>query len=182
MGSSIASMIQLLERNFLVTPDFRVQLALLRRLRVIPLGELASMLEERRVPQRGTTVAITFDDGYANNLYAAELLAAARLPWAVFVTTGPVDAGTTIWTAELSMLLLHGNSRAAGTVRPALAARIPYRARDRVPSTAQPFKSLPAADRVRAMSALRSQFPAEESRRLLSKFPFAAQHDGHPSA
>ncbi len=161
----------LLERNFLVTPDFRVQIALLRRLRVIPLGELASMLEERRVPQRGTTVAITFDDGYANNLYAAELLAAARLPWAVFVTTGPVDAGTTIWTAELSMLLLHGNSHRLELfdrhwpLGSRTEREVAFRAlRSR-------FKSLPAADRERAMSALRSQFPAEESRRLLNAFP-----------
>jgi peptidoglycan/xylan/chitin deacetylase (PgdA/CDA1 family) len=161
----------LVQRNFHVTADFRVQIALLRRLRVISLAELAVMLEEGRFPRRGATVAITFDDGYANNLYAAELLAAANLPWTVFVTTGSVDEGTAIWNVELSLLLLHGESRRLelfGREWP-LESRpereIAFREiRGR-------FKVLPAADRIRTMNALRSQFPSEESRRLLARFP-----------
>jgi peptidoglycan/xylan/chitin deacetylase (PgdA/CDA1 family) len=161
----------LLQRNFHVTADFRVQIALLRRLRVVPLAELAVMLEEGRFPHRGTTVAITFDDGYANNLYAAELLAAARLPWAVFVTTGPVDDGTTIWTVELSLLLLHGESR-----RLELFGRHwPLESRPEREIAFREirgrFKLLPAADRAQTMNALRAQFPSGESQRLLARFP-----------
>ena len=54
---------------------------------------------------------ITFDDGYANNLLAAEVLATFRLPWSVFIPTGAIGRENFIWTAELSLFLLQGRAR-----------------------------------------------------------------------
>jgi hypothetical protein len=56
------------------------------------------------------TSVITFDDGYANNLQAAEILDPARLPWAVFVSTGALGRENSIWTVELSLLIFHGQA------------------------------------------------------------------------
>lgn len=48
--------------------------------------------------------AVTFDDGYADNLVAAELLAAAGVPATVFVVAGLL--GQSPWWDELSRLVL----------------------------------------------------------------------------
>ncbi len=52
-------------------------------------------------------VAITFDDGYADNLYdALPLLEKHGLPATVFVCTGPVTQGAEFWWDTLERLLL----------------------------------------------------------------------------
>lgn len=72
---------------------------------VLPLAQL-----QRRIGD-GTaapgSVAITFDDGYADNLLAAApLLARLALPATVFVTTGYSDQGREFWWDELDRILL----------------------------------------------------------------------------
>ena len=71
---------------------FDTHLTLLRRrARVVPLLELVTRLADPR-PLDEDWVAITFDDGYRDNLdVAAPILAAHGLPATVFVTTDYVD-------------------------------------------------------------------------------------------
>jgi peptidoglycan/xylan/chitin deacetylase (PgdA/CDA1 family) len=46
------------------------------------------MLNKLIIPQSDLTISVTFDDGYADNLYvAAPLLAARKIPYTVFVAT-----------------------------------------------------------------------------------------------
>jgi len=60
--------------------------------RVLPLDLAARGLAERRLPPRA--LAITFDDGYADNHdIAAPILRELGLPSTVFVTTGCLDGG-----------------------------------------------------------------------------------------
>src|SRR5882672_4673686 len=96
----------LLERNFHLLSDFRDHVKFLRRQRVVPLAELAHGPDRSHWDQ--PAVSITFDDGYANNLLAAEILAEANLPWTLFVSVEPINEDGVIWAVELSLLLLRG--------------------------------------------------------------------------
>ena len=159
-----------LERNLTLLADFRSQTDSLRQLEVVRLEELLHELpvsSKRRKPM----CAITFDDGYANNLLAGELLAAARLPWTLFVSTSAIGRYNAIWTVELSLLLLHGRAtkvEALGKVWP-LTSRL-----DRETSfqgIRLPLKELPGNLRQEAMAFIRGQFPQGETQRLLHEFP-----------
>jgi peptidoglycan/xylan/chitin deacetylase (PgdA/CDA1 family) len=85
--------------GFQVEPQvFAAQLDHLgRHFHVMPLSELVSGLAgERSLPDRA--VAITFDDGYANNLqHAAPLLRARGFPATFFVTTAFLDGTQSPW-------------------------------------------------------------------------------------
>ncbi len=74
------------------TGRFRALCGLLRRrFHVVPLAEVFDAARSgRATPPR--TVAVTFDDCYRNNLFAARVLAEHGLPAAFFVPTGFVGA------------------------------------------------------------------------------------------
>jgi peptidoglycan/xylan/chitin deacetylase (PgdA/CDA1 family) len=137
---------------------------------VLTLAELTEMLASPPKKLK-PAVVITFDDGYANNLLAGEVLGAAGLPWSVFVSTGAVGPDNAIWTVELSMLLLHGQ----GEKVEALGKIWPLTSRQNREATFQgiryPLKSLPADVRRGAMDHIRQQFSPKETRRLLQEFP-----------
>jgi peptidoglycan/xylan/chitin deacetylase (PgdA/CDA1 family) len=71
----------------------------------VSLPELVDGLGERRLPERA--VAVTFDDGYADNLaVAAPILLEHRIPATLFVATDLVDSDGPPWWDELASLLL----------------------------------------------------------------------------
>ena len=68
---------------------------------VVPLAEVFRNLRENRVPLR-RTVAITFDDCYADNLPAAEILHQHGLPATFFVPTDYVNTDAAFpWDGHL---------------------------------------------------------------------------------
>src|SRR3954469_6240010 len=93
--------------NICVDPErFDQQLAALSRVAdVVPLSELASRLSAGR---RGRpVVALTFDDGYADNLHVAlPLLERYGAPATVFIATAWTDRGEPFWWDRLSAILL----------------------------------------------------------------------------
>lgn len=90
-----------------VAPDrFADHLDVLRH-HAIPttLEAMVERAEREAVP--AGSVAITFDDGYADNLHTAvPLLTAAGLPATVFVSTAPLESGHEFWWDELERALL----------------------------------------------------------------------------
>jgi peptidoglycan/xylan/chitin deacetylase (PgdA/CDA1 family) len=85
---------------------FTEHLEALRRIaRPVPLQQLARGLQERKREPRA--VALTFDDGYADNLSQAKpLLERYDIPATVFVTAGDVGRERAFWWEELEQLFL----------------------------------------------------------------------------
>lgn len=85
---------------------FAEHLEVLRRhARPVPLVELAHAHQKGRIPRQA--VAVTLDDGYADNLYGAKpLLEQHGVPATVFVTTGKIGRPSEFWWDELERLLL----------------------------------------------------------------------------
>lgn len=71
----------------------------------IQLQQLVQALQDGSLPHRA--VVVTFDDGYADNLYHAKpLLERYDIPATVFVTTGYIGHDREFWWDELERLLL----------------------------------------------------------------------------
>lgn len=85
---------------------FAEQLELIRRhFRPMSLRGLTAALAAGRLPRR--SVAVTFDDGYADNLLVARpLLERYDVPATVFVPSGAPAPGRELWWDELDRLLL----------------------------------------------------------------------------
>jgi len=71
---------------------------------VLPLPEVADRLRARR-PLPLNSVAITFDDGYADNLVAARTLHRHGLSATFFITAGCMTGGEPFWPAEIRALV-----------------------------------------------------------------------------
>ncbi len=90
-----------------VTPQhFAEHLEILRQhTQPVSLKQLSQAHKEGNIPDRA--VAITFDDGYANNLYQAKpILEKYEIPATVFVTTDYLEQPREFWWDELERVLL----------------------------------------------------------------------------
>src|SRR4051794_20071252 len=88
-----------------VTPEhFDEHLRVLREICTpVELADVPRMLRARRLPKR--PVAVTFDDGYRDNLHEAKpLLERHGVPATVFVASGYVGSGREFWWDELERL------------------------------------------------------------------------------
>jgi len=71
----------------------------------LSLAELVEGFSRRCLPEGA--VAVTFDDGYADNLeVAAPILLEHGIPTTLFVATEPIDSGGSLWWDDLASLLL----------------------------------------------------------------------------
>jgi peptidoglycan/xylan/chitin deacetylase (PgdA/CDA1 family) len=88
---------------------FQEQLDVLRRTRrPFSLTEFVRRLAAGTLPSNA--VAVTFDDGYADNLISGKpRLAAAGVPATVFLATGHLDRPDEFWWDELARLVLAGD-------------------------------------------------------------------------
>jgi peptidoglycan/xylan/chitin deacetylase (PgdA/CDA1 family) len=73
---------------------------------VIPLVDVLDRLRTH-CSSRRAAVALTFDDGYADNYYELlPILRAHQVPATVFVTSGPIDTQNRLWFAELRRCIM----------------------------------------------------------------------------
>lgn len=94
-------------RHVLDSRLYRRQLDYIRKhFNVLPLEEALDRLAEGTLPPRA--LAITFDDGTRNlATHAVPVLRELGLPAAVFVATGPLDSGGTLWPDRLWLAIAH---------------------------------------------------------------------------
>jgi peptidoglycan/xylan/chitin deacetylase (PgdA/CDA1 family) len=94
-----------------VTPErFASHMAYLsRHFELVSLHELVGRRSKTGVGSR--LVAVTFDDGYADNLSQAKpILESYKVPATVFVSTATLETGSPLWWDELEHLLLRPSS------------------------------------------------------------------------
>jgi peptidoglycan/xylan/chitin deacetylase (PgdA/CDA1 family) len=86
----------------LPTQIFEQQMAFVARAYVVlSVEELAERMRRRAVPRNA--LAITFDDGYRDNLtHAGPILARLGLPATVFLVTGAIATGEPLWFDRLA--------------------------------------------------------------------------------
>lgn len=76
-----------------------------RRYRPVRLADLAAAVREGDLPKR--SVAVTFDDGYADNLHeAGPILARYGVPATVFLVAGALGSDREFWWDELERIVL----------------------------------------------------------------------------
>jgi peptidoglycan/xylan/chitin deacetylase (PgdA/CDA1 family) len=159
-----------LERNLQLLSTFQLHVKAFRKFRILSLSELADELSSRSKYQ-GPMAVITFDDGYANNLLAFEILAAAHMPWSLFIPTGAIGRENSLWTAELSLLLLHGRTKQIEVFDRVYPLNTREECETAYQSIRYPLKSMPATMRRQIIDHIRGQFPPAETQRLLHEFP-----------
>lgn len=154
------------EHSFHLLEEFRAHLALLRRrCALVSLADLDRALGERTIRPR---VAVTFDDGFANNLLAAELLHEHRIPATVFIASENVSQRRTIWPTLLRLVLARGSVRRLVIEDTTYALDDDPRA---FASVRERFKNLGAKDRVTMWNAIVEQLGAGELEDLIAQFP-----------
>ena len=161
---------QRLERNFHTLQDFRNHVDFLCRQRALGLAELECELRAPGFPSRPAAV-ITFDDGFENNLLAAEVLERAHLPWSLFVTTGAIGGAGAFWPSELSLLLLHGQAAQVTAFGAVWSLRTRPEREQAYAEIRRTLKTCDSEGRTRVIDELRMQFPAGETARLMERFP-----------
>jgi peptidoglycan/xylan/chitin deacetylase (PgdA/CDA1 family) len=96
-----------LEAYFVDVATLRAHLTFLRcRYEIVPLAQIvAALATGAAISSRW--VAITFDDALANQVTrAAAILAEQKAAWSLAVPAGLIGSGRSIWSYELSLLLL----------------------------------------------------------------------------
>jgi peptidoglycan/xylan/chitin deacetylase (PgdA/CDA1 family) len=167
-----------------VSPErFKEQLEVLRRTRrPVSLDNFVRDLFAGTLSS--DAVAITFDDGYADNLVAGKpLLTAADIPATVFLATGYLNQPVEFWWDELSRLMLTGTGTQnlqleidGKAVNVGLGAGRPPRNRWWFPSATlrtrrtaltqvwELMRRVGDEERHQAMNAIRSQLTDEDKR------------------
>ncbi|MEM9975241.1 MAG: polysaccharide deacetylase family protein [Pseudomonadota bacterium] len=87
---------------YLPAQQFDAHMATLRRLglKVVPLSEAVARLQDGSLNER--VVAITFDDGYANNATTAlPILERYELPATIFLVSGILGTSRSIWASRI---------------------------------------------------------------------------------
>ena len=82
---------------------------------ILSMDAFVAQLRSRDLPH--DAVALTFDDGYADNLCQAKpILEAAGVPATVFLTTGRIGTGKEFWWDELARMVLPRAEPVSGNV------------------------------------------------------------------
>jgi peptidoglycan/xylan/chitin deacetylase (PgdA/CDA1 family) len=125
---------------------------------VLPLDQAVLSLAERK-PLPPNAVAITFDDGYADNLAAARTLAKYGTTATFYITAGCLAGGQPFWPSELRYLVAalpsSRLSMQSGNVKVDVDVTSDAKRRDAVKQLTKVFKAHPIATRESLREQLR---------------------------
>lgn len=169
---------------------------LAREYQPVFLSELVAGLEGRARLPRGA-VALTFDDGYRNNLYlVAPILARHGVPATIFLTTGLIGTDDWMWGYELEEIFsrypLEQVCRASGDPTIIRLGSLGLSPRVLMSACVEYLKALPHAIMFEIVERLRAGFavPVNDENRFLSwdevrelarqGFEMGAHTRGHP--
>jgi peptidoglycan/xylan/chitin deacetylase (PgdA/CDA1 family) len=158
-----------LDRNQHLLSVFQAQMDYLSRFRVLGMAELSAELDAPATNRRPAAM-VTFDDGFFNNVMAAEVLARRRIPWCLFVPSGEVGPRRAMWSVETSFLVMRGRAEQIEALGRTWSLRTRPEREEAFRVLRAKLKAVPAPLRLETMAALRMQFPAGESERLLEEF------------
>lgn len=129
--------------------------------KVLALGEAVEALRACALEKRA--VAVTFDDGYADNLRAAEILEQAGLPATFFVTAGMVGSKTGFWWDRLARIFDASSPVEEFFEIDVAGARVAIK-RDQTGHAvlADMFRKLPVDSINRVIEALERKFPPSD--------------------
>ncbi len=156
-----------LERNFVTREVFIRHLDFLQK--KFKFISIPQIVETNR--QFSNEIAITFDDGYENNIIAADILTERCIPFTIFVTTGVLGAlERRIWPVDLELLILKG-----GLTKICLLNEIWNLENDELRRAAYKrikkiFKALKSAEKDKLMQELCNLYPVDELEQLHAKF------------
>jgi len=166
---------RILEKIFHSISEFQDQLRFLRFFRILSMNELIDELmnctNQKQNYYLKPAVVITFDDGYANTLIAAEILDKCRIPWTLFISTGGIGQDRPLWPEELALLLLHANSCRIEALNKIWSLKTREEREIALRAIRRAMQKLPASERRKVMEEIRQQFPEGETQRLLEQFP-----------
>ncbi len=99
-----------LQRNFHKIKEFEAQISFLKRkkFKFLNATEFVYYIENPDKVKKQRMVFVTFDDGYKNNLKAIEVLKKYQVSATFFISTACIGSDISIWTVNLSLLLLKG--------------------------------------------------------------------------
>jgi peptidoglycan/xylan/chitin deacetylase (PgdA/CDA1 family) len=130
-----------------------------RRFHVLPLEEAIERLGVGTLPDRAAS--LTFDDGTRNLLtHAAPMLRDLGLPAAVFLATGPMDSGETLWPDRLWLAFARTKAPDVDLRPVGLGMRSLRSAADRgggYAAAVERLKDLPDAERIARLESLIAQ-------------------------
>jgi peptidoglycan/xylan/chitin deacetylase (PgdA/CDA1 family) len=163
-----------LQRNFHTVDEFVTQIRAIKksRAKVFTPQEFETEDVSNFMQKHKKAFLLTFDDGYRNNIKAMEILEDFGFRAAYFVTTDSIDSAYSIWTVNLSLLMLEGNlttvdfegrKYAIGTIEARNAAFNLIRAE---------LKSVDGKQREDMFSNLMIQFPEGDLKELMAKHPY----------
>ena len=172
---------------------FSEHLEVLRRhSHVVPLGQMIRDIDSGTGVE--DCVAITLDDGYADNLMARDILEQGEAPGTVFIATGYVGGHREFWWDELDRVLLQPGSLPAvmhlsidnAPVRVALGEAATYSSEEaRLNRRWRAYDDEPPGSRQAAYLSLWERLvsqPATEQRRVLGSLVEQAGIDAAPRA
>ncbi len=161
----------LLERNFHLLNEFEYHIKQLsKKYHIVSADEFDNYLKAGK--NLDNIILITFDDGYRNNLLAAEILNKYKCPYIVFAATRHIGSTTrSIWTVELSINILKAPIKHIELFDTKFDLSTESMRIDSFTQIRRKLKKMDAADKNKHLQYITQQLPSGFIESMIEKLP-----------